>query len=121
MKLEVLKDTFTVCKVPDYRGVDLSLPYCFLGCTDGENSLVVPASRAPENALQREDGWKAFRIAGQLPFALVGILAGIAAVLAEGKISIFAVSTYDTDYVFIKEENFAVALALLGEKGYTVC
>ncbi|MBE5785446.1 MAG: ACT domain-containing protein [Clostridiales bacterium] len=121
MKVEVLADTFTVCKVTDYREIDLSLPYCFTGRTDKESSLVIPTARAPRDTLAREDGWRGFRLVGQLDFSLVGILARIAALLAEAGISIFAVPTYDTDYVFLKKENFTAALQLLAENGYTLC
>ena len=67
-----------------------------------------------------EDGWRAFRIEGQLDFSLVGILAPIATVLAEAKVGIFAVSTYNTDYVLVKEAQFAQAMDMLAEAGYTV-
>ena len=59
------------------------------------------------------DGWKAFRIQGVLDFSLIGILAKIAIVLADNGISIFAVSTYNTDYVLIKKENYQKALDIL--------
>ena len=59
------------------------------------------------------DGWKAFRIQGVLDFSLIGILAKIATVLADNGISIFAVSTYNTDYVLIKKENYQKALDVL--------
>lgn len=59
------------------------------------------------------DGWKAFRIQGVLDFSLIGILAKIATVLADNGISIFAVSTYNTDYVLIKKENYQKALDIL--------
>lgn len=60
-----------------------------------------------------DDGWKAFRIQGILDFSLIGILAKIATVLADNGISIFAVSTYNTDYVLIKKENYQKALDIL--------
>ena len=60
-----------------------------------------------------DDSWKAFRIQGVLDFPLIGILAKIATVLADNGISIFAVSTYNTDYVLIKKENYQKALDIL--------
>lgn len=60
-----------------------------------------------------DDGWKAFRIQGVLDFSSIGILAKIATVLADNGISIFAVSTYNTDYVLIKKENYQKALDIL--------
>ena len=120
MKIEVLQECFSVCKVCDYSGVDVSLPYCFTGRTENEHSLVIPTERVPADPLAREDGWRGFRLSGQLDFSLIGILARIASLLAEANISIFAVSTYDTDYVFLKEECFQEALQLLAENGYSI-
>lgn len=67
-----------------------------------------------------DDGWKAFRIQGVLDFSLIGILAKIATVLADNGISIFAVSTYNTDYVLIKKENYQKALDILQTTGYKI-
>lgn len=65
---------------------------------DEEKSLVCITSEVPENTVQRDDGWKAFCIQGVWDFSLIGILAKIATILADNGISIFAVSTYNTDY-----------------------
>lgn len=80
--------------------------YSFIGKTDEEKSLVCITDEVPANVIQRDDGWKAFRIQGVLDFSLIGILAKIAAALADNGISIFAVSTYNTDYVLMKRENY---------------
>ena len=74
----------------------------------------------PGNTTDRDDGWCAFRIVGVLDFSLVGILAGISEVLAANKIGLFAVSTYNTDYILTKEENFESALNVLKSAGYTI-
>ena len=68
----------------------------------------------------RDDGWRGFRIVGILDFSLVGILARISGILAEAGISIFAVSTFNTDYVLLKQEKFAQALEVLEAAGYEV-
>ena len=60
----------------------------------------------PKNVIECDDGWKAFRIQGVLDFSLIGILSKISTLLAENEIGIFAVSTYNTDYILTKEENF---------------
>ncbi len=121
MEIQVLRESFSVCKVTGYTQVNLEDEYCFTGKTDEENSLVCITEHVPQNTIEREDGWRAFRIAGTLDFALVGILSLIAGLLAEHKISIFAVSTYNTDYVFLKEDKFNEALAVLEENGYGIC
>ena len=100
MEIEALNFDFTVCKVRDYRKVCLEDEFCFIGKTDRENSLVCRTESVPDNVLEREDGWRAFRMQGILDFSLVGILAEIAGLLAQQGISIFAVSTFDTIYVF---------------------
>ena len=73
---------------------------------------------APQQCVAREDGWLAFRVAGQMDFSLTGVLAGLSAVLAQAGISIFAVSTFDTDYVLVKQDRLAAALAALESAGY---
>lgn len=120
MEIQQLDFDFSVCKVADYSQVNLEDIFCFTGKTDEENSLVCLTGRVPANATARDDGWKAFRIGGVLDFSLIGILSGIAAVLAEAGIGIFAVSTYNTDYIFTKKENYDKAAAALSAAGYAV-
>ena len=77
-------------------------------------------NEVPENTIRRDDGWQAFRIQGILDFSLIGILAKIATILADNKISIFAISTYNTDYVLIKKEKYQKALEVLQSSGYKI-
>lgn len=118
--LEPLADRFSVCKVVDYSGMDLAQPFCFTGATDEENSLVCPEALVPKNVTERDDGWRGFRITGQLEFSLIGILAGISKILASNGIGIFAISTFRTDYILTKEENFEKALNVLKASGYEI-
>lgn len=111
---------FSVCQVTDYSGVNLAEEFCFTGRTDEECSLVCPTGRVPGNCIAREDGWRAFRIQGVLDFSLVGILAKISALLAENGIGIFAISTFNTDYILTKTENYERALAVLAGAGYVI-
>lgn len=120
MEIQRLDYDFSVCKVADYSQVNLEDTFCFTGKTDEENSLVCLTGRVPANATARDDGWKAFRIGGVLDFSLIGILSGIAAVLAGAGIGIFALSTYNTDYIFTKKENYDKAAAALSAAGYAV-
>ena len=92
-------------------------PFCFTGTTDEEKSLVCPEALVPDHTSERDDGWKGFRIIGQLDFSLIGILARISEILASNGIGIFAVSTFNTDYIFTKEENSDKALAVLHAAG----
>ncbi len=117
MELKPIESLFTVCQVADYSQVDLTQPFLFLGKTDQENSLVCPTDRVPANTTRRDDGWRAFRIQGVLDFSLIGILARISAVLAENGVGLFALSTFNTDYILVKEENFSRALTVLEKAG----
>lgn len=120
MKIKRIACDFSVCKVLDFSQVDWKAEYCFIGKTGEENSLVCPIDCVPQNTTERDDGWKAFRIQGVLDFSLIGILSKIATLLAENEIGIFAVSTYNTDYILTKQENYEKALQVLGEAGYEV-
>lgn len=120
MKLEKLDYAFTICKVKSESDIDLSKEFYFIGKTDEEYSLVCITDDAPGNAVEREDGWKGFRIQGILDFSMIGILSKISAVLADNKIGIFVVSTFNTDYILVKEENFEKAFRVLSSAGYSI-
>ena len=118
--LKTLDVKLSVCKVEDYSKVDITKPFTFTGITDEELSLVCPVGDVPGNTTERDDGWRAFRIVGILDFSLIGILSKISAVLADNGVGIFAISTYNTDYILTKEENFEKALKVLAEAGYEI-
>ena len=118
--IEVLSVSFSVCKVPDYSEVDIEQPFVFIGSTDEEKSLVCPYEFVPANTTHRDDGWVGFRICGELEFSLIGVLAGISKVMAENEVGIFVISTYNTDYILVKKENFEKASRVLREAGYAV-
>ena len=120
MEIKKIDHNFSVCQVEDYSLVNLNSEYSFIGKTDEEKSLVCITDEVPANVIHRDDGWKAFRIQGVLDFSLIGILAKIAAALADNGISIFAVSTYNTDYVLMKKENYQKALDVLKALGYMI-
>ncbi len=120
MELQILETAFSVCQLKDFSKVDLSAPFTFTAATDKECALVCPTERVPDNVLAREDGWRAFRVAGVLEFSLVGILAKISAVLAARQISLFAVSTYYTDYALLKADRFDEAMTALEAAGYKI-
>ena len=120
MKIEKIDYEFTVCRVKDYTLVNLDDEFCFIGKTDEEKSLVCRTDKVPDNVAEQENGWNAFRIKGVLDFSLVGVLSKISALLAGNGIGIFVVSTYNTDYVFVKEEKMGEALQVLADNGYRV-
>ncbi len=120
MELKRIDGVFTVCKVIDYTKTKLDAEFCFTGKTDEELSLVCLTEDTPDNTTERDNGWKAFRIQGVLDFSLIGILSKISGILADNKIGIFAVSTFNTDYILVKEENYEKALEALAKEGYAV-
>ena len=120
MRLQVVEGEFTVSKVSGMHEVNLAAPWLFIGRTDAETSVVCLSAHAPVQCLAREDGWRAFRVAGQMDFGLTGVLAGLATVLAQASVSIFALSTFDTDYILVKKENLSKALEALASAGHEV-
>lgn len=120
MELKKINHKLTVCKVADVSDIDMSADFYFIGKTDEELSLVCRTEDTPAQTTARDDGWRGFRIQGVLDFSLIGILSKLSGILADNKIGIFAVSTYNTDYILVKEENFERALDILAAEGYTV-
>ena len=120
MELKRLDCKLTVCKVTEITDIDLNADFYFVGKTDEEVSLVCKTEDTPQNTLGRDDGWRGFRIQGVLEFSLIGILSKLSGILAEHGIAIFAVSTYNTDYILVKAENYERALNVLASEGYTV-
>lgn len=120
MDLQILSQSFTVCQILEPNEVDFTRPFVFLSKTDEELSLVCETVSVPANTLAREDGWRAFRVCGVLEFSIVGVLARLSALLAAEGISIFAVSTYNTDYLFTKVAVFDRAKEALFAAGYAI-
>ncbi|MGO3609749.1 MAG: ACT domain-containing protein [Enterococcus sp.] len=120
MKLVTLPQALSVYQVADLKTIDVTQQPLFIGVTDEEISLVSATDRVPADTLNRDDDWRGLKIEGVLDFSLVGILAKIASLLADAQISIFAISTYNTDYILIKSDRYDDAVAVLQEGGYTV-
>ena len=118
--LKKIEHKLSVCKVTDISDIDLNSDFYFIGKTDEELSLVCKTEAVPYKTIERDDGWRGFRIQGVLDFMLIGILSKLSGILAEHKIGIFAVSTYNTDYILVKEENFDRAMEALISEGYKV-
>jgi len=122
LRLEVLPGRFAVARLPS----DAPAPRWAAG--DGFHSITRTAQElsivCPENAVPKEvrseAGFRALRIAGPLDFQLVGILLSLARPLAEAGVSIFSLSTFDTDYIFVREDQLERALAALGGAGHEV-
>lgn len=120
MELKKLDMPLSVIQVENLSDIDLSVTPLFLGKTEDELSVVLPTKNVPSRTVSREDDWQGFKIEGVLDFSLVGILAEIASLLAAATISIFAISTYNTDYILVKSHDFDAAAAILKQNGYQV-
>ena len=120
MELKIIPDALTVCKTADISEINLSAGLYFIGKTDEELSLVCRTEDKPRHTLACSDGWRGFRIQGVLDFSLTGILSKLTGILAARGIGLFAVSTYNTDYILVKEENLERALEALSAEGYTI-
>ncbi len=120
LKLKVINEAFSVCKIKGVEEVNFEDSFCFVGKTDEELSLVCATKFVPSETIEREDGWRGFRIEGVLDFSLIGILSKLSTILADEQIGIFAISTFNTDYLLTKEENFEKALKALEVRGYEV-
>jgi len=121
-KLRLLPDTYAVCRLekdapaPDWgtRGLFSSVTR-----TAEELSVVCPDAQVP-GRVKREGGWRVLKVEGPLDFSLTGVLASLTAPLAREGISVFALSTYDTDYLLVKKEQLEKAIQALRGEGYEV-
>lgn len=84
--------------------------------TPRELSLVCPEDDLPPSVERTERGWRAFELEGPIPFDETGVLAGLVAPLADARIPVFALSSYDTDLLLVRERDLERAAALLGER-----
>ena len=120
MELRKLKGNFTVCKLDKLDKVDFEREFVFLSKTDDEISLLCESEFVPQDTIAIEVGWKGLKISGILDFGMVGVISRISGLLAEAGISVFVVSTYNTDYIFVKAENFDESARVLVCNGYEV-
>lgn len=119
-EIQVLPGLFTVCQVGDYSQVNLDTEYCFIGNTDEERSLVCHTENVPDNTIQRSDGWRAFRIQGILDFSLIGILSKISGTLARYEVGLFAISTFNTDYILVQDKDYKRTVKALTAEAYRI-
>lgn len=118
MELKKLDFSLSVCKLSGAEQIDLTKDFYFIGKTDDELSLVCRTDDVPERTLAREDHWRGFRVCGTLDFSLIGILSALSGILAENGIGLFAVSTYNTDYILVREPDFPRAVRALERAGH---
>jgi uncharacterized protein len=120
--LELLANRLAVCRLDGdapVPGWAMREDFFSITRTGEELSIVCREVLVPEG-IRAERGWRALRVGGVLDFSQVGILADVASPLAEAGISLFALSTFDTDYLLVKEQDLGRAVVVLVTAGHTV-
>jgi len=122
MKLIVLTEEMAVARLEASDAMPawaLQAPFVAITRTPDELSIVCAASHL-RPGVRAERGWRGLRVAGTIDFAVTGVLASIAGPLADAGVSIFAISTYDTDYVLVREHALPTAIAALAAAGHDI-
>ena len=121
LTLYLLPQKFSVCRL----AADAAIPEWARGAVysvtraEGELSIVCESKYVP-SGVRSEDGFRCFKLRGPFPFAMTGVLASVLEPLAKARVSIFAISTYDTDYVMVKEKALAKAVRVLSAARHRV-
>jgi hypothetical protein len=122
LTLSVLPSTFAICRLtPESPFPSWAQAGGFLSLTrtDDELSIVCAQAAVPED-VKSDRGWSCLKLEGPLDLSLTGVLSSLLAPLAEARIGIFAVSTFDTDYLLVKTENLARSMEVLIQAGHNV-
>lgn len=122
LTLSILPNRFAICKLPP----DADIPAWsknteFYSITRSRNQLsVVCFDEDVPSEVKAERDWRALRIAGPLAFSLIGILTSLITPLAKANISVFVISTYDTDYILVKNIFLPKAISILNLEGHSI-
>jgi len=122
LQLSLWPDLYAVCRLEPDHAIPhwaLSGPFISVTRTDDELSIIVRESDVPMD-VNHEGGWRAFKLQGPFEFSLVGILASVLDPLRDAGVGIFAISTFDTDFVLVQHDNVDAAVHALTEAGHIV-
>jgi len=120
VKFSILPETFAICRldreapVPDWAAGD---SLSSITRTAEELSIVCPQTRVPEE-IKRNDGWRCLKIEGILDFSLTGVIANLTRPLGNEGISVLVISTYNTEYLLLKEQHLEKAITVLAHSGH---
>ncbi len=120
--LSLLPSSLAVCRLPPEDSLPewaTSGDFFSVTRTCEETSIICHQRQAPQD-VRSEQGWRALKVAGPLDFSLTGILASLAVPLAEAGVGILALSTFDTDYLLIRESQLEAAICALAGQGHRV-
>lgn len=129
LTMKLLKEKYSVCRLDKNAALPtwvMNGEFFSITKTEDELSIVCLQENLPHNIqyelinIQCEKDWRILKVEGPLDFSLVGILSSISGLMAKEKISIFALSTYDTDYILVKENNIDAAINILLKNNYDV-
>ena len=122
LTLRLLNDTFAICRLsadaPIPAWAVANGPFVSITRTSEELSVVCLQSLVPAG-VRSEPDWRCFQLAGPIPFATVGVLASLTGPLAQQGISVFAISTFDTDYLLVKNKDLPATIEALKQSGHT--
>ena len=120
--LTILPEILSICRLDKDAAIPawaLASRFFSLTKTAEELSVVAPQAQVPEG-VKRDAGWRCLKVEGPLDLSATGVLASLTGPLAEEGISVFAVSTYDTDYLMVKQKNLKKAVLVLSRNGYQI-
>lgn len=120
LKLQLLSETYTINKLPQFAEIPSILAkgeMCFISRTDEELTIVCPDFMAPNN-VQQELGWRCLKVDATMKLQEVGVLASVVQPLSDAGVPIFAISTYNTDYIFVEEEHLVNVVQALQKAGH---
>lgn len=123
LSIIVLPETYAICRLPPHENIPQPKNrdhFFSVTQTNQEISVVLDERDVSPDCTTVELGWRCLKIDGPLYFSLIGILASIAVPLAEAKVSIFTISTYDTDYILVKSQDLQKASEALGVAGFII-
>lgn len=122
LTMELMKETYGVCRLE--KGDDIpkwGIESSFFSITRTEDELSVVCNEEDiPDTIKSEKEWRILKVLGPLDFSLIGILSSISSILAKEKISIFAISTYDTDYILLKETDLSQGIKALEANRYKI-
>jgi hypothetical protein len=120
LTLTLLPDVLAICRLqpkaafPDWAKAE---GFTSITRTSDELSIVCPEADVP-GGVTADRGWRSFKVEGPMDLSLTGVLASLASPLAEARVNIFAVSTFDTDYLLVKQEKVPLAVEVLTRSGH---
>ncbi|CAF1385312.1 unnamed protein product [Rotaria magnacalcarata] len=123
LTLDLLKENFVICRLSPSSSLPswaFTGPFYSITKTNDELSIITMDNNQLPKDIQCERNWKCFKLLGPFPFDITGVLTSVLNPLAKADVGILAISTFDTDYVMVKDNNLQVAIDVLKQHGHTI-